>query len=89
MCSLHVDRRWLNLLKATEKELESLADACAPATFGRANKDIMDISYRKAGKMDVIDFMSRFDPERLGLSEFVRGQLLEGDEDSKGLRTKL
>ena len=51
--------------------------------------DVMDLSYRKAGKMDVNDFISRFDPERLGLSDFVRGQLLEGDEDSKGLRTEL
>ncbi len=49
----------------------------------------MDLSYRRAGKMDAIDFMSRFDPERLGLSEFVRGQLLEGDKDSKGMRTEL
>jgi len=31
----------------------------------------------------------RVDPERLGLSEFVRGQLLEGDEDLKGMRTEL
>jgi hypothetical protein len=49
----------------------------------------LDLSYRKAGKMDVTDFMSRFDADRLGLSEFVRGQLLEGDEDLKGLKTEL
>jgi len=75
--------------KATEAQLESLANACAPATFGADNKDILDLSYRKAGKMDVINFVSRFDPDRLGLSEFVRGQLLEGDEDLKGMRTEL
>jgi len=77
------------LLKATEIQLESLAKACTPATFGADNKDVMDLSYRKAGKMDVVDFMARFDPERLGLSEFVRGQLLEGSEDFKGMRTEL
>ena len=49
----------------------------------------MDLSYRKAGKMDVINFMSRFDPESLGISEFVRGRLLEGDEDLKGMKTEL
>lgn len=49
----------------------------------------MDLSYRKASKMDVNNFVSRFDPERLGLSEFVRGRLLEGDEDLKGMRTEL
>jgi len=38
--------------------------------------------------MDVSDFMMRFDVERSGLSEFVRGQLLEGDEDVKGMRTE-
>jgi len=61
--------------KATEAQLESLANACAPATFGAGNKDVLDLSYRKAGKMDVINFVTRFDPDRLGLSEFVRGQL--------------
>ena len=54
-----------------------------------ASKDVMDLSYRKAGKMDTDDFMTRFDPERLGLSELVRGELLEGEEDKKGLRTEL
>jgi len=83
------NRRWLDLLNATETQLESLTKACAPATFGADNKDVMDLSYRKAGKMDVTDFMARFDPGRLGLSEFVRGQLLEGDEDLKGMRTEL
>ena len=44
----------------------------------------MDLSYRNAGKMDTDDFMARFDPERLGLSELVRGELFEGEEDKKG-----
>ena len=83
------DHRWLDLLKATDVQLESLASACAPATFGVDNKDVLDLSYRKALKMDPANFMSRFDPERLGLSEFIRGQLLEGDEDSKAMRTEL
>jgi len=52
------------------------------------NKDVMDLSYRKAGKMDSTDFMSHFDPDRLGLSEFVCGHLLEGDKNSK-MRTEL
>ena len=79
--------RWFNLLpNASDTDLESLANACAPATFGADNKDVMDLSYRKAGKMDLDNFMTRFDPDRLGLSEFVRGELLEGDEDSKDLR---
>ena len=68
------------MLKAIEAELESLANACTLATFGADNKDVMYLSYRRAGKMDVIDFLLRFNPERLGLSEFVRGHLLEGDE---------
>jgi len=53
------NRRWLDLLNATETQLESLTKACAPATFGADNKDVMDLSYRKAGKMDVTDFMAR------------------------------
>ena len=75
--------------RATEAQLELLADACTPATFGADNKDVLDLSYRKAGKMDVINFVSRFDPDGLGLAEFVRGQLLEGDEDLKSMRTEL
>jgi len=82
---VHLDCRWLDMQKATE----SLADACAPATFGADNKDVLDLSYRMAGKMDVTNFMTRFDPDHLGLSEFVRGQLLEGDEDLKSMRTEL
>ena len=81
--------RWLDLSKATETQLESLVKACAPATFGADNKDILDLSYRKAGKMDATDFMAHFHPELSGLSEFARGQLLEGDEDLKGMRTEL
>jgi len=61
------------LSKATDTQLESLAKACAPATFGADNKDVMDLSYHKDGKMDANDFMVCFYPELLGFSEIVRG----------------
>jgi hypothetical protein len=67
------------LSKAIETQLESLANACTAATFGADNKGVLDLSYRRDGKMDVADFISCFDPELLGLSEFVRGQ--DGDLD--------
>lgn len=38
------------------EDLESLSQACAPATFGRNQEDILDDSYRKAGKLDRSDF---------------------------------
>jgi hypothetical protein len=37
-----------------------LSDACQPATFGVNKEDVLDESYRKAGKMDVTDFATNF-----------------------------
>jgi len=34
----------------SEGALEGLLEDCAPATFGRSGKDVLDESYRKAGK---------------------------------------
>ena len=64
---MYIDSRWLDLVRATEVQLKSLAKACALATFGADNKGVMDSSYCKASKMDNIDFMTCFDPEHLGL----------------------
>jgi len=56
--SSHVNHRWLDLLKGTETQLESLSKACASATFGADNKNVMDLSYRKAGKMDATESLT-------------------------------
>lgn len=56
-----------------------MSDSCEAATFGVDQKDVLDESYRKAGKMDVSNFASNFSLARTGIMEHVRSQLLEGD----------
>ncbi|KAJ3533048.1 hypothetical protein NM688_g7337 [Phlebia brevispora] len=76
--------RRINPLTASPSALEHLADACEPATFGLNDEDVLDESYRKAGKLDAHDFSVRLDLERNGLLDIVRAQLLAGrdtDED--------
>ncbi|TFK80501.1 hypothetical protein K466DRAFT_648634 [Polyporus arcularius HHB13444] len=66
----------LNLSSATEAQLQHLADACQPATFGRAQQNVHDEAYRKAGKLDRTDFLLGFDAERTGLVDIVHEELL-------------
>ncbi|KAH9984619.1 hypothetical protein BJV77DRAFT_1071918 [Russula vinacea] len=44
--------RHIDLGNATSDELEKLTQACEPATFGLNQEDVLDETYRKAGKMD-------------------------------------
>jgi len=46
---------------AGEEECKALAAACQAATFGRNNEDVLDESYRKAGKMDRSQFAMALD----------------------------
>jgi hypothetical protein len=50
--------------------------ACKPAEFGRNGENILDESYRKAGKMDLISFSTLFNPRSLGIHEQVSKALL-------------
>ena len=44
--------------------LNQLERACEPATFGRNDEDVLDETYRKAGKMDSDNFLLGLDVER-------------------------
>ncbi|PGH00568.1 hypothetical protein AJ79_08171 [Helicocarpus griseus UAMH5409] len=44
------------------KDLEKLVGDCAPATFGRGGKDVLDPEYRRAGKLDPEAFCTSFYP---------------------------
>lgn len=44
-------------------KLRLLYDACDAATFGRNNEDVLDESYRKAGKLDCDKFFTRIDSQ--------------------------
>ncbi|KAI0793016.1 hypothetical protein BC629DRAFT_1439686 [Irpex lacteus] len=48
--------RWIDLTKASEDDFKDLSEACDPATFGRNREDILDETYRSAGKLDRAQF---------------------------------
>jgi hypothetical protein len=66
-----------------------LSQACDPATFGIDKKDVLDESYRKAGKIDAAKFATKFNIERTGLVELIRSELLEGEGARKGINVEL
>ncbi|TFY75753.1 hypothetical protein EWM64_g8259 [Hericium alpestre] len=80
---------YLNFTTATEAELAELAAACEAATFGRNKEDVLDESYRRAGKMDVDQFSNPIVPERTPLMQAIRNELLEGDHSARPIRLEL
>jgi len=69
--------------------LEHLSRACDPATFGVNQTDILDESYRKAGKLDTADFSSKFCAEKCGLIKAVAPELLEGHDEQTPMIAEL
>ncbi|KAI0747522.1 hypothetical protein C8Q74DRAFT_1212530 [Fomes fomentarius] len=65
----------LNFSNATPTQLQLLAEACQRATFGVNQQDVLDETYRKAGKLDNDEFMIRFDPTRSGILDIVHSEL--------------
>ena len=64
----------------TDAQLEHLAQACQPAAFGVEQKDVLDESYRKAGKMDAVNFSTNFNPYNTGIMQSIRSLLLKNPE---------
>ncbi|TDL27747.1 hypothetical protein BD410DRAFT_760896 [Rickenella mellea] len=77
--------RAIRLQQATENHLEDLVKACQPATFGVNDQDVLDESYRKAGKMDTDRFSINFNPERLGLARAIKDNLLGWEDDGRNI----
>lgn len=78
---------------AERPSFEQLLKDCQPATFGRGGEDILDESYRKAGKLDESAFCSNFNPHSLGIINTV-GQALAPDawqqtNETHGIRAEL
>jgi hypothetical protein len=69
--------------------LEQLAQACEPASFGMDQKDVLDESYRKAGKMDSEYFTPALDPVHSDLLKIIHSNLLEGTRSTKNIKTEL
>ncbi|TDL27718.1 hypothetical protein BD410DRAFT_781599 [Rickenella mellea] len=80
------DIRSIHFANATEAQLDELAKACQPATFGANQEDVLDENYRKAGKMDLNHFSINFSPERIGLAMEVKFRLLGLDADERNIR---
>ncbi|KDR78105.1 hypothetical protein GALMADRAFT_1301839 [Galerina marginata CBS 339.88] len=79
----------LNFANATETQLSSLAEACQQATFGVNQKDVLDESYRKAGKLDSTEFATQFSPLSSGIVDTIRESLLQGEHAEKSIKVEL
>jgi len=71
-----VDVGFLNFTTASDEHLSHLSEACDPATFGRNDEDVVDETYRKAGKIDTPNFFSSFDLNASGLLRIISDKLL-------------
>ncbi len=69
--------------------MDRLEKVCQPATFGLNDKDVLDESYRKSGKLDIDSFMLGFDAERTGLLDAVRMALFPGREETRSINAEL
>jgi len=81
--------RHVNFTDATSDELEQLAQTCQPATFGRNDKDVMDETYRKAGKMDSELFSTPLVYDYTDIVNIVRECLLDGTDSLRKLKVEL
>ncbi|KAF9500668.1 hypothetical protein BDN71DRAFT_1381509 [Pleurotus eryngii] len=68
--------RQLNLRNPEDAQVQLLAKLCEPATFGRNQEDLLDETYRKAGKMDVENFAMSIDLGQLQIPEKIGSELL-------------
>ncbi|KAF8553672.1 hypothetical protein OG21DRAFT_1413916 [Imleria badia] len=74
------DLHRLDFVHSTAGELEALSQACEPASFGFNNKNVLDETYRKAGKMDLDAFATLFDPRSLRIHDIIERELLATDQ---------
>lgn len=63
-------------LESSKFTLQQLVEECLPATFGRGGKDMFDLEYRRAGKMDLSHFSTSFYPTNFGIIENIEQILL-------------
>ncbi|PLB55677.1 oxidoreductase, partial [Aspergillus steynii IBT 23096] len=78
--------------KSAVKHLQSLAGDCIPATFGRGDQDVLDPTYRRAGKLEPAHFSSNFHPADFGIIDQIEQDLLPTINDgpgSSGYRRKI
>ena len=81
--------RFIDFASSTPEHLDPLAAACSQAKFGRGNQDVHDESYRKALKMDPIDFSVQFNPTLSGLIKTIEENLLQGQIEKNSVRPEI
>jgi hypothetical protein len=69
--------------------MEQPTEACEPASFGVRQEHVLDVSYRKAGKMDSESFASMLDPVHADLINIIRDYLLEGTQSTMNIKAEL
>jgi hypothetical protein len=84
-----ISHRYIDFANTTFSQLEQLVQACEPASFGLNDKDVLDETYRKAGKMDSELFSTPLVPEHTDLVKVLRGHLLEGTDSMRKLKIEL
>lgn len=80
--------RCFDFSTATDDKLSILSQACDPATFGLNHEDVLDESYRKAGKLDGANFASTFDLQTSGLLHIVSDMMLMGRPGVSAIRAE-
>ena len=70
----------IDLGNATFDELEKLTQACEPATFGLNQEDVLDETYRKAGKLDPESSSLMLDLSKTNLQKIIGDYLLESTQ---------
>ncbi|KAE8369726.1 hypothetical protein BDV27DRAFT_172386 [Aspergillus caelatus] len=63
---------------ANPEMLQHLIGSCGPASFGRGEETVIDLSYRKAGKLEPENFATSFHPADFGIIETIEKVLLPG-----------
>ncbi|KAK7689985.1 hypothetical protein QCA50_006626 [Cerrena zonata] len=79
----------LNFTDVDDDTLNKLAETCDMATFGVNQQDVLDESYRKAGKLDSEFFAPKFNFDGSGLRDIIRNDLLEGTKAERNIRAEL
>ncbi len=84
-----MSHRYIDFANTTFSQLEQLVQACEPVSFGLNDKDVLDETYRKAGKMDSELFSTPLASEHTDLVKVLRGHLLEGTDSTRKLKIEL
>ena len=78
---------------AESNSFQALIQACAPATFGLGNKDVLDEEYRKASELNIDQFATAFCPYKAGIIDVIAQVLVPNistrDSEKRGVRAEL